>query len=770
MVKKPCIFVVLLLILFGVQNVSATNYKLGVLLFVYHDFLEKDGTLNESLATEAIQKIKSEIALNNPHREDDGDTLDLVIQVPITWSDIQPSEGKGPDLSNFSQFADILDEEQVKMTPLLGVNGVPKWVLDKYKNDKPQDKCGDERHHDLPISPSSTMWREGGEAEKWIEIVTKNFLVPFIEKGVISEILVSNEVMYYGGSKEEQKLLDNEAKNSGEEECAFLKSQEADRGMKGEATSFITSYDDASKEAWNSFLERKKDYPMPNNFAEAKDEQIDLFLEFREVELAKLLKRLRLHVKGHLSENGVDDIPISWKLASYAMDKEDGFEEFRGLDSQKIFWTRLVFKDDDDKDGNLIECDKVCAGVDFIALNIYEGNTEIWNSEGSDRSDSDFYEQGKNRIHDVEKLITAGKFIYMSELGKGNISISKEEVDDGKKIGIPIKFPATNTEIQKWISHTKDNGFTHWSFFTWNGSPMDNITPCEKEGLKQAFNEIIPLPSNEVVENDYGYTDIPPCEWYSTPIYWLKDHNMLKDDSVVKHGDGTFHPAENITRADFLKMLLLARDSLIREFLDRIRKIVKEKDFKSKPEYKKLNNFLEKAGFSDVKEPPQKYEPVESTGFGDVEAYHPASGYIKHATEKRIIEGYSEGFFKPDDEIKRAEAAKMVTLAFGFADAEPDEIKQVTCPKRFADLKGEHEWYCNFIDALEKAVEEYIGNASLPYPWEVITGYGPDRKDAICGYPGQTRFCPGKSIQRDEAATIICRTYALKSERLGFCR
>lgn len=56
------------------------------------------------------------------------------------------------------------------------------------------------------------------------------------------------------------------------------------------------------------------------------------------------------------------------------------------------------------------------------------------------------------------------------------------------------------------------------------------------------------------------------------------------------------------------------------------------------------------------------------TEFSDVPKEHWASGYINVASQKKIIDGDGDGYFRPDDNVKYEEAIKMVVCALGFGE------------------------------------------------------------------------------------------------------
>ncbi|MGM9936099.1 MAG: S-layer homology domain-containing protein [Candidatus Ornithomonoglobus sp.] len=86
--------------------------------------------------------------------------------------------------------------------------------------------------------------------------------------------------------------------------------------------------------------------------------------------------------------------------------------------------------------------------------------------------------------------------------------------------------------------------------------------------------------------------------------------------------DGTFKPEKEVTRAEFLTMLL---------------RLVKAQDIQT-----------------------------ETTAFSDVPATHFANGYIGYAVARNICSGYGDGLFGPDDPVTYAQAVKMLLGIMGY--------------------------------------------------------------------------------------------------------
>lgn len=74
-------------------------------------------------------------------------------------------------------------------------------------------------------------------------------------------------------------------------------------------------------------------------------------------------------------------------------------------------------------------------------------------------------------------------------------------------------------------------------------------------------------------------------------------------------------------------------------------------------------------------------QPAPKSGFEDMAGYSWAEGYIAYAVEKGVVKGYSDGTFKPGDNVTGNELITMVLRAAGYTDE---------------SLEG--EWPANYVD------------------------------------------------------------------------
>ncbi|MGP4070356.1 S-layer homology domain-containing protein [Halobacillus sp. B29] len=170
----------------------------------------------------------------------------------------------------------------------------------------------------------------------------------------------------------------------------------------------------------------------------------------------------------------------------------------------------------------------------------------------------------------------------------------------------------------------------------------------------------------EKPSNDVSFKDIEG-HWAEEEINYLVEDNLL-----VGYDDGTFKPNVNITRAE-------AATVISREL--ELEKVVSD--------------------------------------FPDVAEDHWASGYIGAATKAKILSGYNDGTFQPNENLSRAEMAIIVSRAY--------------------QLQGQTSI---FTDTKEHWADSYIQTLAANH----IT----------VGYPDGT-FRPEQEITRAEFASFVAR-------------
>lgn len=173
------------------------------------------------------------------------------------------------------------------------------------------------------------------------------------------------------------------------------------------------------------------------------------------------------------------------------------------------------------------------------------------------------------------------------------------------------------------------------------------------------------------------FLDLPDTSWAYSYVA-----NLYCRDIVSGYSDGTFRPNADNTRGQFTKMLALSFAwSLVTP---------QSPSFSDVPPGSPFYSYIETArslgvlgGYSDgtfrsndpltraqaVKMimvahgwPPEDSQPQV---FTDIPPEHWAFGYIQAAYSHGIINGYADGTFRPQDTVTRAQVAKLLTLAAG---------------------------------------------------------------------------------------------------------
>lgn len=121
-----------------------------------------------------------------------------------------------------------------------------------------------------------------------------------------------------------------------------------------------------------------------------------------------------------------------------------------------------------------------------------------------------------------------------------------------------------------------------------------------------------------------NYSDVEDNSVYAEAVETLSKLNIFTGDDADGDGIMSFRPEDSITRAEFAA--LIAR----------------------------IQGF-EGTAMSQTE-----------TVFNDVPATHWASGYIAQAANQGIVNGYGDGNFGPEDNVKYEEAIKMIMATLGY--------------------------------------------------------------------------------------------------------
>jgi hypothetical protein len=162
------------------------------------------------------------------------------------------------------------------------------------------------------------------------------------------------------------------------------------------------------------------------------------------------------------------------------------------------------------------------------------------------------------------------------------------------------------------------------------------------------------------ISNTHPFVDLSEDHWANDPIQYL-----LSEQIISGYADGTFRPADQVTRAQFAKMLVGAMG--------------------------------------------WELQTPQNPTFTDVGSDMWAYSYIETAAAHGVISGYSDGTFHPYSNITRAQVAKMIVTARDWA---MDSSAGAT----FTDV-GATDWAFSYVETVNIAqvMSGYADNTFRPY-------------------------------------------------------
>ncbi|MFA5828935.1 MAG: S-layer homology domain-containing protein [Candidatus Gracilibacteria bacterium] len=131
-----------------------------------------------------------------------------------------------------------------------------------------------------------------------------------------------------------------------------------------------------------------------------------------------------------------------------------------------------------------------------------------------------------------------------------------------------------------------------------------------------------------------SFQDVPATSKYYAAVEYLKLKGVISG-----YADGTFKPSQTINRAEALKVVLLA---------------IQAKDKAAQSGGSTQQNTETQASAGAAKSP----------AFPDVKATDWFKDYVNQAYQLKIVEGYPDGTFKPENKINVAESLKIIFKSF----------------------------------------------------------------------------------------------------------
>ena len=233
---------------------------------------------------------------------------------------------------------------------------------------------------------------------------------------------------------------------------------------------------------------------------------------------------------------------------------------------------------------------------------------------------------------------------------------------DKNKNEVTAKTDDKGIVILPAVEHTAYvKGYTDGTF-----RPEGDMTRSEAAAI---FARLVADKKGETISGKASFKDIPANAWYNTYVGYLEKYDVING-----YTDGTFKPEAPVTRAEFTAMAVRYFDI-----------------------------------FEEV-----KYEEITSK-YADVNGKYWAIKDISYASNRKWLNGYVDGTFKPDINITRAEVVTVVNRVTGRT-ADQDYInKNLEVLDRFTDLKTNSHWA--FYDIIEAANDHMATTLSNSENW-----------------------------------------------------
>jgi hypothetical protein len=240
-------------------------------------------------------------------------------------------------------------------------------------------------------------------------------------------------------------------------------------------------------------------------------------------------------------------------------------------------------------------------------------------------------------------------------------------------------FPPGDTEITNSICHQ----FSPADDFMRIYIALDSTTTeCNADHLSP-FIDVCQHPT--ACPPDRPFNDVPVESTFYNPV-----SGLVTTGAASGYGDGSFRPMNTTTRGQLAKLVVLA--------------------------------FNLPLATDDTQH------------FSDVPADHAFFAYVETAYSRGLISGYSDGTFRPFNNITRGQVAKVVVLAAGWQLANP-------ATSTFSDVPADSTYY------------RYVETA---YAKGIISGYG------------DGTFRPGNSATRGQIAQVTMLAATVQQARLPF--
>ena len=128
-------------------------------------------------------------------------------------------------------------------------------------------------------------------------------------------------------------------------------------------------------------------------------------------------------------------------------------------------------------------------------------------------------------------------------------------------------------------------------------------------------------------------------------------------------------------------------------------------------------------------------------GFDDIDSatYAWAGEAIERLTDSKVINGYEDGTFRPENNVTRAEFAKMVSVAFDLAtkDGTYNDIENHWAKDYILSVYG-----LMFTEGADFKPDEYATRADIAYCASAVVGFEASKDEALQKYSDSKEILP----------------------------
>ena len=230
---------------------------------------------------------------------------------------------------------------------------------------------------------------------------------------------------------------------------------------------------------------------------------------------------------------------------------------------------------------------------------------------------------------------------------------------DKNKNEVTAKTDDKGIVVLPAVEHTAYvKGYTDGTF-----RPEGDMTRSEAAAI---FARLVADKKGETISGKASFKDIPANAWYNTYVGYLEKYDVING-----YTDGTFKPEAPVTRAEFTAMAVRYFDI-----------------------------------FEEV-----EYEEITSK-YTDVNGKYWAIKDISYASNKKWLNGYVDGTFKPDINITRAEVVTVVNRVIGCAADKEYINENLEVLDRFTDVKSDTHWaFYDIISASNDHMATTLSNS-----------------------------------------------------------